>query len=156
MSGLPGGAGRHAGASPLVRVPRTAALVLSSEETGRLIAALRTAWDPAMVLAGLRGCEVLGLRGRRCPGRGPAAVHRRGQGRAPPGHPSRTGSCGRRATYLHDERPQAAAMDRLLVVVKGPRRGLPLSAEGLDEILSGARSRAGLDHASAMSCVIRA
>jgi integrase/recombinase XerD len=50
--------------------------------------------------------------------------------------------------YLHDERPQAAATDRLFVVLKGPRRGMPLSAEGLDEILSGARGRAGLDHAT--------
>jgi integrase len=33
-------------------------------------------------------------------------------------------------------------------VLKGPRRGLPLSAEGLDEILAGARGRAGLDHAT--------
>jgi integrase len=32
------------------------------------------------------------------------------------------------------------------VVLKGPRRGCPLSAEGLDEILAGARGRAGLDH----------
>jgi integrase/recombinase XerD len=28
-------------------------------------------------------------------------------------------------------------------VLKGPRRGQPLSAEGLDEIISGARARAG-------------
>ena len=34
------------------------------------------------------------------------------------------------------------------MVLKGPRRGLPLSAEGLDEILAGARSRAGLEHAT--------
>jgi len=32
----------------------------------------------------------------------------------------------------------------VFVVLKGPRRGLPLSAEGLDEILGGARRRAGL------------
>ena len=32
------------------------------------------------------------------------------------------------------------------MVLKGPRRGLPLSAEGLDEILDGARRRAGLEH----------
>jgi site-specific recombinase XerD len=42
--------------------------------------------------------------------------------------------------YLHDERPATAATDRVFVVLKGPRRGLPLSAEGLDEILDGARS----------------
>ena len=47
--------------------------------------------------------------------------------------------------YLHDERP-AASTDRLFVVLKGPRRGQPLSADGLDEILAGARRRAGLEH----------
>ena len=46
--------------------------------------------------------------------------------------------------YLHHERPVGAATDRVFVVLKGPRRGLPLSAEGLDEILGGARRRAGL------------
>jgi site-specific recombinase XerD len=50
--------------------------------------------------------------------------------------------------YLHDERPAAAATDRVFVVLKGPRRGLPLSAEGLDEVLDGARRRAGLEHAT--------
>jgi len=50
--------------------------------------------------------------------------------------------------YLHDERPAEAGTDRLFVVLKGPRRGLPLSAEGLDEILAGARKRAGLEHAT--------
>ena len=50
--------------------------------------------------------------------------------------------------YLHDERPPAAGTDRVFVVLKGPRRGLPLSAEGLDEILAGVRRRAGLEHAT--------
>jgi hypothetical protein len=36
----------------------------------------------------------------------------------------------------------------VFVVLKGPRRGLPLSAEGLDEILAGARGRPGLEHAT--------
>ena len=36
----------------------------------------------------------------------------------------------------------------MFVVLKGPRRGLPLSVEGLDEILDGARRRAGLAHAT--------
>jgi site-specific recombinase XerD len=50
--------------------------------------------------------------------------------------------------YLHDERPPDARTDRVFVVLKGPRRGQPLSAEGLDEILAGARNRAGLEHAT--------
>ena len=34
------------------------------------------------------------------------------------------------------------------MVLKGPRRGQPLSAEGLDEVLGAARVRAGLEHAT--------
>jgi integrase len=34
----------------------------------------------------------------------------------------------------------------VFVVLKGPRRGQPLSAEGVDEIIAGARKRAGLTH----------
>jgi integrase len=50
------------------------------------------------------------------------------------------------AAYLECERPLDAPTDRLFVVLKGPRRGLALSSEGLDEIVSGARKRAGLVH----------
>ncbi len=37
-----------------------------------------------------------------------------------------------------------SATDRVFVVLKGSRRGRPLSPAGLDEILDGARVRAGL------------
>jgi integrase/recombinase XerD len=49
--------------------------------------------------------------------------------------------------YLDQERPQVST-DRVFVVLKGPRRGEPLSAAGLDEILDGARARAGLTQAT--------
>ena len=49
-----------------MRVPRTLPRILSPGEADRLVAALRTHRDRAMVLAmllaGLRRCEVLGLR----------------------------------------------------------------------------------------------
>ena len=52
--------------APLVRVPRTLPRILSPEEADRLGGALRTHRDRAivlaMLLAGLRRCEVLGLR----------------------------------------------------------------------------------------------
>jgi integrase len=52
--------------APLVRVPRTLPRILSPAEADRLVAGLRTDRDRAMVLAmllaGLRRCEVLGLR----------------------------------------------------------------------------------------------
>jgi integrase len=49
-----------------LRVPRTLPRILSPQEADRLVGALRTHRDramvPAMLLAGLRRCEVLGLR----------------------------------------------------------------------------------------------
>jgi integrase len=51
---------------PLVRVPRTLPRILGPGEVDALVAALRTHRDramvAAMVLGGLRRCEVLGLR----------------------------------------------------------------------------------------------
>ena len=49
-----------------MRIPRTLPTILSPHDVDRLLAALRTDRDRAMVLAmvlgGLRRCEVLGLR----------------------------------------------------------------------------------------------
>ena len=102
----------------------------------------------AMVLAGLRRCEVLGLRMADVRVGDRSLFVAEGKG----GHQRVVPVAGRflRALgdYLHDERPAAAPTDRVFVVLKGPRRGLPLSAEGLDEILAGARRRAGLEHAT--------
>jgi site-specific recombinase XerD len=52
------------------------------------------------------------------------------------------------AAYLDTERPPDTRSDRVFLVLKGPRRGQPLSARGMDEVLSAARRRAGLEHAS--------
>jgi integrase/recombinase XerD len=138
--------------APLVRVPRTLPRILSPAEADRLLAALRTDRDRAMVLAmllaGLRRCEVLGLRFADVQIADRRLVITEGKG----GHhrvvPAANRFFGALGDYLHEERPPAADKDRLFVVLKGPRRGLPLSAEGLDEILAGARKRAGLEHAT--------
>src|SRR5262249_6473572 len=53
-----------------------------------------------------------------------------------------------RGAYFHPKGPPGGGADRGLVGWRGPGRGLPLSAEGLDEILDGARRRAGLEHAT--------
>jgi len=147
---------RHGGSKrsrsvPLVRVPRTLPKILGPEEVDRLLGALRTDRDRAMVLAmllgGLRRCEVLGLRledvlvGER---RLFVAEGKGGHQRFVPISNRFLAVVG---NYLHDERP-ATATDRLFVVLKRPRRGRPLSAEGVDEILSGARDRAGLQRAT--------
>lgn len=52
------------------------------------------------------------------------------------------------AAYLDAERPAGTATDRVFVVLKGPSRGNPLSVRGLDQMLAGARDRAGLEHAT--------
>src|SRR5690606_22655981 len=49
---------------------------------------------------------------------------------------------------LEEERPPEADGDRLFVVLKGPNRGRPLTPKGLEQILRGARARAGLAHAT--------
>ena len=148
------GGTRASRTAPLVRVPRTLPTILSPAEVDALLAALRTARDRAMVLAmllgGLRRCEVLGLR------LGDVQVADRrlfiveGKG----GHHRVVPVVNRffdaLGDYLHDERPDATttATDRVFVALKGQRRGQPLSAEGLDEILAGARARAGLSKAT--------
>jgi integrase/recombinase XerD len=137
---------------PLVRVPRTLPRILPPQDADRLVGALRTHRDRAMVLAmllaGLRRCEVLGLRFEdvQLADRRLAVVEGKG------GHhrivPVANRFFSALGDYLHDERPAGAPGSRVFVVLKGPRRGLPLSAEGLDEILDGARRRAGLEHAT--------
>jgi integrase/recombinase XerD len=138
--------------APLVRVPRTLPRILAPEEADRLVGALRTHRDRAMVLAmllaGLRRCEVLGLRFEHVQVADRRLMVVEGKG----GHhrvvPAANRFFDELGDYLHDERPAAAGTDKVFVVLKGPRRGLPLSAEGLDEILDGARRRAGLEHAT--------
>jgi integrase/recombinase XerD len=137
---------------PLVRTARTLPTVLSPAEVDALTAALRTQRDQAMVaamvLGGLRRCEVLGLR---------LADLRVGERRVfvadgKGGHQRLVPVSGRFFTavgaYLDLERPADAGTDRVFVVLKGPRRGQPLSASGIDEVLSGARRRAGLQRAT--------
>jgi integrase/recombinase XerD len=147
----PGGR-RGKGGVPLIRTPRTLPRVLSPGEIDALVGALRTHRDRAMVqamlLGGLRRCEVLGLRledvnvGER---RLFVAEGKGGRQRVVPVSGRFFASLG---AYLEQERPAAASTTRVFVVLKGARRGAPLSASGLDEILDGARARAGLTRAT--------
>ena len=136
----------------LVRVPRLLPKILEPVEVKALFGALRRVRDramvEAMVLGGLRRCEVLGLRlGDLRPAERRVLVAD-GKG----GH-QRMVSISPRffrsvATYMQTERPEGAATERLFVVLKGPRRGQPLSEDGLEEIIRAAKARAGLAHAT--------
>jgi integrase/recombinase XerD len=142
----PGRRGR--GGVRLVRTPRTLPRVLSPLEVDALLGALRTRRDRAMVLAmllgGLRRCEVLGLRLRDV-SVGERRVHVCGKGGRERIVPVSTRFFQALGEYLKFERPDGASTDSCFVVLKGPRRGRPLSAAGLDEVLDGARARAGLE-----------
>lgn len=112
---------------PLVRVPRTLPMILSPAEVRALLGALRTDRDRAMVLAmvvgGLRRCEVLGLR------LGDVQVAERslfiaeGNG----GHhrviPISNTFFSVVGDYLRNERPHDAKTDRVFVRLKGPTLG---------------------------------
>jgi integrase len=137
---------------PLVRVPRTLPQILDPGEVDALTAALRTHRDramvAAMVLGGLRRCEVLGLRLGDLRFAERRLFIAEGKG----GHQRLIPVSARFFTevsaYLDAERPAGAVTDQVFVALKGPRRGLPLTAAGLDEILAGARGRAGLARAT--------
>jgi integrase/recombinase XerD len=137
---------------PLVRTPRTLPRILEPAAVDGLIVALRTwrdrAMAEAMVLGGLRRCEVLGLRLGDLQVAARRVFIANGKG----GHQRLIPMSGRFftsvASYLDSERPADADTDRLFVVLKGPRRGQPLSAAGLDQILDSARERAGLAQAT--------
>jgi site-specific recombinase XerD len=146
------GARRGGGGRALIRTPKTLPRVLSPADVDALIAALRRHRDramvEAMVLGGLRRCEVLGLRlgdinaGER---RVFIAEGKGGRQRIVPVSARFFATLGR---YLEEERPKTAATDRVFVVLKGSRRGEALSAGGLDEIMDGAKGRAGLAQAT--------
>jgi site-specific recombinase XerD len=143
--------GRRSGV-PLVRTPRTLPKVLDPDEVNALLGALRRWRDramvEAMVLGALRRCEVLGLRLEDLRPAERRLFIAQGKG----GHQRLVPISGRFfasvARYLDGERPREATTDRVFVVLKGPRRGRPLSEDGLDEIVRAARARAGLAHAT--------
>ncbi len=135
---------------PLVRGVRRLPRILDPEEIDALMGALRTERDramtQAMVLGGLRRCEVLGLRlgdlrlGER------RVLIREGKGgheRLVPLSPTFFATVAR---YMDCERPVEATSDSLFVALKGACRGQPLSVPGLDQIIRAARLRAGLSH----------
>jgi integrase/recombinase XerD len=134
--------------APLVRRPVLLPRILEPAEVDALFGALRTRRDramvEAMVLGGLRRCEVLGLR------MGDLRVAERkvfiadGKGGRQRVVPVSSRFFASVAAYLDTERPEDARSDVVFVVLKGSRRGRPLSAYGLDEVIELARDRAGL------------
>jgi site-specific recombinase XerD len=134
---------------PLIRSPRTLPRILDPGEVDALMVSLRTWRDRAMIqamlLGGLRRCEVLGLSLSDINAGERRVFIADGKG----GHQRITPVSSRffetLAVYLNGERPDTET-GRVFVVLKGPHRGRPLTAPGLDQIMRGARGRAGLSH----------
>jgi integrase len=150
--GMPTRRNRHRGevGAPLVRGVRRLPRVLNPDEVEALMAALRTDRDramaQAMLLGGLRRSEVIGLRLedlRLGEWRVFIADGKGGHQRLVPISPTFFATV---ANYMNKERPPDSPTDRLFVSLKGPRRGHALSTEGIIEIFSAARQRAGLVH----------
>ncbi len=135
---------------PLVRGVRRLPRILDADEVEVLMDALRTDRDlamvQAMVLGGLRRCEVLGLRlGDLRLGEWRVLISegKGGHERVVPLSPTFFAAVAR---YMDHERPVETTCDSLFVSLKGARRAQPLSTPGLDEIVRAARKRAGLSH----------
>jgi site-specific recombinase XerD len=134
---------------PLVRGVRRLPRILDPDEIDALMGALRTERDramtQAMVLGGLRRCEVLGLRLSDLRLGEWRVLVREGKGgyeRLVPLSPTFFATVAR---YMDHERPETTS-DVLFVALKGPRRGQPLSMPGLQQIIRDARRRAELSH----------
>ena len=145
------GRGRRGG-TPLIRTPRTLPRVLEPAEVNALLGALRRWRDramlEAMVLGGLRACEVIGLRLedlRPVERRVFIAEGKGGHQRLVPVSARFFASVAR---YLDAERPADATTERVFVSLKGPRRGQALSLDGLEEIVRAAKARGRLSHAT--------
>ena len=135
---------------PLVRAVRRLPRILAPAEVDALMAALRTHRDramvAAMVLGGLRRCEVLGLRLEDLRFAERRVFVAEGKGGRQRLIPVSGRFFAAVAAYLDAERPPGS--DRVFVVLQGPHRGQPLTAKGMDVVLAAARRRAGLDHAT--------
>ena len=148
------GAARHAGAStgardkrvvPLVRPVRHLPRVLDPTEVTALLGGLRKHRDRAIDRSDAAGRAA----SQRSPRSAawPTCVGVSAGCSSPTARAAINGWCRSRTrfftsprAYLDTERPADAATDRVFVVLKGPNRGQPLTAKGLEEIITGART----------------
>ena len=146
------GAGGPATSSPLIRSPRTLPKILDPADVMLLLGAVRRWRDramlEAMVLGGLRCCEVVGLRLEDLQPTNRRVFIADGKG----GHqrliPMSAQFFQSLSNYLSAERPPDTTSDAVFVSLKGARRGEPLSIDGLEQIVRAAKGRAGLEHAT--------
>ena len=146
------GAGGQPVGSPLIRTPQTLPRVLDPADVIALLGAVRRWRDramlEAMVLGGLRCCEVIGLRLEDLQATNRRVFIADGKG----GHqrliPISAQFFASVSNYLNAERPPDSNSDRLFVALQGGRRGEALSIDGLEQVVRAAKERAGLQRAT--------
>ena len=132
--------------TPLVRVSRSLPRPLDAKEITGFLSSLRRYRDKTMallmLLAGLRKSEVLGLNledvdfGQR------TVWIRDAKGGRQRVVAVSEAVLQALLRYLNEERPHSSS-SQLFLVLKGPRKGKPLSVTGLDEIIEYHREQAG-------------
>jgi len=136
--------GNH-GMVPLIRVPQALPRPLDAEEITKFVSSLRTQRDKAMVLlmlfGGLRKSEVLGLTLKDIDFGQRTVLITDGKGGQ-----QRVAAVSETVLkallqYLNEERPPSSS-PKLFLVLKGPRRGQPLSTAALDTIIEYHREQA--------------
>jgi integrase/recombinase XerD len=143
------GAGGQATGVSLIRTPKTLPKVLDPADVILLLGAVRRWRDramlEAMVLGGLRCCEVIGLRMEDLQPTNRRVFIADGKG----GHQRLIPMSGQffqsLSNYLSLERPADASTDAVFVSLKGERVGQALSIDGLEQIVRAAK---GLERAT--------
>jgi integrase len=133
-----------------VKTPRRVVVPLTSEEVNRFFKSLRTQRDLAivalMLFCGLRSREVIGLVfGDLDLGEGRIRI--RGKGDKERVIPLPPQVVSLLETYVGVERPSTAT-EHLFVVLKGPRRGCPMTPSGLRSLFRYHRVRAKVSRAN--------
>jgi site-specific recombinase XerD len=134
-----------------VKVPQRLVVPLTRKELARFFASLQTARDLAiasvMLFCGLRSREVIALELQDVQ-RDLDQIRVRGKGdkdRILPLAPETHSSLHR---YLRRERPGNLTHDRIFVVLKGPRRGEPMTPAGLRSLFRHHRKQAAAPRAN--------
>ena len=136
----------------MIRTPRTLPKVLGPSDVISLLGAVRRWRDramlEAMVLGGLRCCEVIGLRLEDLQPTQRRVFIADGKG----GHqrliPMSDQFFQSVSNYLSLERPVDSVGDAFFVVLKTSRRGSALTINGLEQIVASAKTRGGLERAT--------
>lgn len=141
-----GNRSRNNAVTPLVRVPQTLPRPLDSEEIGNFLNSLGTHRDKAMVLlmlmGGLRKSEMLDLALEDIDFGQHTVLVRDGKGGQRRVVAVSHVALEEVLRYLNEERPQSSS-PQMFLVLKGPRRGQPLSVCGLNMIIEYHRELAG-------------